>query len=98
MEPTAEASLAAIRDRRRFGIAIAAMIRMMATTINNSMREKPFCRVRIAVVLLLGPESLVPPIGGPPWRHYAVRRDYGQRDEEPNLGLHFFRSFEEGRG
>jgi hypothetical protein len=52
IEPTAEASLAAIRDRRRFGIAIAAMIRMIATTINNSMREKPFCLVRITVILL----------------------------------------------
>jgi hypothetical protein len=43
MEPTAEASLAAIRDRRRFGIAIAAMIRIIATTISNSISEKPFC-------------------------------------------------------
>src|SRR6266480_3016355 len=42
-EPTAEASFAAIRDLRRFGIAIAAMIRMIATTISNSIREKPFC-------------------------------------------------------
>jgi len=42
-EPTAEASFAAIRDRRRFGIAIAAMIKMIATTISNSIREKPFC-------------------------------------------------------
>jgi len=42
-EPTAEASFAAIRDRRRFGIAMAAMIRMIATTISNSIREKPFC-------------------------------------------------------
>src|ERR1700722_15520219 len=42
IEPTAEASLAAIRDRSRLGIAIAAMIRMIATTINNSISEKPF--------------------------------------------------------
>src|SRR5882762_3379129 len=42
-EPTAEASFAAIRDRRRFGMAMAAMIRMIATTISNSIREKPFC-------------------------------------------------------
>jgi hypothetical protein len=42
-EPTAEASFAAIRDRRRFGIAMAAMIRMIATTISNSIRENPFC-------------------------------------------------------
>src|SRR6266849_1513447 len=42
-EPTAEDSFAAIRDRRRFGMAMAAMIRMIATTISNSIREKPFC-------------------------------------------------------
>jgi hypothetical protein len=40
-EPTAEAWFAAIRERSRFGIAIAAMIRIIATTINSSIREKP---------------------------------------------------------
>src|SRR5208282_4474006 len=44
IEPTAEASLAAMRERSRLGIAIAAMIKMIATTINNSIREKPCCR------------------------------------------------------
>src|SRR5437773_11542030 len=43
IEPTAEDSFAAIRDLRRFGIAMAAMIRMIARTISNSIREKPFC-------------------------------------------------------
>src|SRR5579862_7050031 len=42
-EPTAEASFAAMRERSRFGIAMAAMIRMIATTISNSISEKPFC-------------------------------------------------------
>src|SRR5258708_6620031 len=42
IEPTAEASLAAIRERSRFGMAMAAMIRMIATTISNSISEKPF--------------------------------------------------------
>src|SRR5579872_3243465 len=37
------ASLALALDFIRLGIAIAAMIRMMATTISNSMSEKPFC-------------------------------------------------------
>jgi hypothetical protein len=41
-EPTAEDSLAAMRARNRFGIAIAAMIKMIATTISNSISEKPF--------------------------------------------------------
>jgi len=39
--------LAAIFERSKFGIAIAAMIKMIATTINNSMSEKPFCLLRI---------------------------------------------------
>src|SRR6266852_9761038 len=43
IEPTADASFAAIRERSRFGIAMAAMIRMIATTISNSINEKPFC-------------------------------------------------------
>src|SRR5207237_6257377 len=42
-ELTADDSLAAIRARSRFGIAIAAMIRMIATTMSNSINEKPRC-------------------------------------------------------
>ena len=41
-EATAEASLAAIFERSKFGIAIAAMIKIIATTINNSMTRNPF--------------------------------------------------------
>jgi hypothetical protein len=43
IDDTADASFAAIRARSRFGMAIAAMIRMIATTINNSISEKPLC-------------------------------------------------------
>src|SRR5450631_3213743 len=43
IDPTADDSLAAMRARSKFGMAIAAMIRMMATTISNSISEKPFC-------------------------------------------------------
>src|SRR5436305_15029985 len=39
----ADDSLAAMRARSRFGMAMAAMIRMIATTISNSISEKPFC-------------------------------------------------------
>src|ERR1700734_2057968 len=42
-EPTADASLAAMRARSKFGIAMAAMIKMIATTISNSISENPFC-------------------------------------------------------
>jgi len=38
----AEDSLAAILARSRLGMAIAAIIRIIATTINNSINEKPF--------------------------------------------------------
>src|SRR3954466_13387180 len=59
-ELTADDSLAAIRARSRFGIAMAAMIRMIATTISNSMSEKPFCfRISFFPVSLfksVGPE------------------------------------------
>src|SRR5690349_25069677 len=41
MDCTAEASLAEILARNRLGIAMAAMIRIIATTINSSIREKP---------------------------------------------------------
>src|SRR6266850_8542574 len=44
---TAEASFADIRELIKLGIAIAAMMRMIATTINNSMREKPACFIRM---------------------------------------------------
>jgi hypothetical protein len=39
----AEDSLAAILARSKFGMAIAAMINMIATTISNSINEKPLC-------------------------------------------------------
>jgi len=42
-ELAAEDSFAAIFDLRRFGMAMAAMTRMIATTIRSSMRENPFC-------------------------------------------------------
>src|ERR1700680_4351130 len=44
----ADESLAAILARIKFGIAIAAMIRMIATTISSSISEKPFC-LRISI-------------------------------------------------
>ena len=51
IELTADDSLAAIRARSKLGMAIAAMIRMIATTISNSISEKPFC-FRISLVPL----------------------------------------------
>jgi hypothetical protein len=42
-ELAADDSLAEILARSRFGMAMAAMIRIIATTISNSIREKPFC-------------------------------------------------------
>jgi hypothetical protein len=39
--PIAEDSLAARREARRFGIAMAAMMPMIATTIKSSINENP---------------------------------------------------------
>jgi len=48
-------SLADILERSRFGIAMAAMIRMIATTISNSISEKPFClRIQLSPLRFLG--------------------------------------------
>src|SRR5437899_5241241 len=58
-EPTAEDSLALILARSRFGIAIAAMIKMIATTISSSISEKPFClRISLFFPLLKFFESV----------------------------------------
>src|SRR6266478_5013505 len=46
-EATAEASLAAMRERIRLGMAIAAITKITTTTINSSIREKPVCFERI---------------------------------------------------
>src|ERR1700691_3933791 len=45
IEPAADESLAAMRARIRLGIAMAAITRIIATTINSSISEKPFCFV-----------------------------------------------------
>src|SRR5215469_13704142 len=46
-EAAAEDSLADILARIKFGIAMAAMVRMTATTISSSINEKPLCSWRI---------------------------------------------------
>ena len=43
MSPIVPASLAETRARSKLGMAIAAMIPMIATTIRSSIRVKPFC-------------------------------------------------------
>jgi hypothetical protein len=43
IEFTADASCAEILERSKFGMAIAAMIRIIATTISSSISEKPAC-------------------------------------------------------
>src|SRR5215467_12219914 len=68
IEATAEASLAAIRERSRLGIAIAAMIKMIATTMSNSINEKPFCLLRIGIESLLVVKCQSTPSDGHVWR------------------------------
>src|SRR5580692_10332396 len=48
-EPTAEDWLAAIFARNKLGMAMAAIIRMIATTIKSSINEKPFCLLRMGL-------------------------------------------------
>ena len=43
MSPIVADSFAETRARRRLGIAMAAMMPMIATTISSSMSVKPFC-------------------------------------------------------
>ena len=43
MSPIVADSFAETRARSRLGIAIAAMMPMIATTISSSIRVKPFC-------------------------------------------------------
>ena len=43
MSPIAAASFADTRARSKLGIAIAAMMPMIATTISSSINVKPFC-------------------------------------------------------
>src|SRR5436305_10488795 len=76
IEATADDSFAAMRARSRFGIAIAAMIRMIATTISSSISEKPFC-LRIECVLRLKNfgcqvRFAFRPISGPPFVWHAT--------------------------
>jgi len=64
IEAAAEDSFAAAFERSRFGIAIAAMIKMIATTISNSINEKPFClhisvRPQLSNILMF---ALEPPL------------------------------------
>src|SRR6266496_4561978 len=49
MDDCAEPSLAARRDARRLGIAIAAMIPIIATTMRSSIREKPSWRLFVFI-------------------------------------------------
>src|SRR5690349_19314857 len=60
-----EASLAARREARRLGIAIAAMMPIIATTMRSSINEKPSWRLLVMLIWCslkrLGFQSLAPP-------------------------------------
>jgi hypothetical protein len=58
LEPTAEASFAAMRARSKFGIAMAAMIKIIATTIKSSIKENPFCLLVNLLLNGVSPGSL----------------------------------------
>src|SRR5438094_2116044 len=60
---TADDSWADCRERSRLGMAIVAMIRMMATTISSSSNENPLCLIwllvascePVAIIITTGP-------------------------------------------
>src|SRR5262245_37456708 len=65
IEAVAEPSFAERRALRRLGMAIAAMIKMIATTINSSMSENPL--VLLLVFFMTSPlvgGGLYPPAAG----------------------------------
>src|SRR3989338_7894811 len=86
------ASLAAIRDRNRLGIAMAATIRMIPTTIISSIREKPFCR-RIRYWSPCLP-SLVKLILGPPLQWQANGMPNSSRTLKQTKPIHYFIAFQ----
>src|ERR1044072_2294761 len=79
----ADASLAARRRERRLGMAMAAMMPMIATTISSSISEKPFWPFFVCIcftVLLRRKLFRVKKISravGPRLRLRAVARDFG---------------------
>src|SRR5215213_7010998 len=81
----ADASLAARREARRLGIAMAAMMPIIATTISSSMSEKPFWPLFfcIWVTVLLRENCLSEESFSrrrPSFSGYApVARDFGRR-------------------
>src|SRR5271169_6456722 len=82
IEATADDSLAAMRERSRLGIAMAAMIRMIATTISSSISEKPLCFLVLRLlddlcfVMVRFSAKMGWPLG---------RADHGTRDAKPPL-------------
>src|SRR3954471_6947630 len=63
VSPMAPASLAETRARRRLGIAMAAMMPMIATTISNSISVNPFCVLKAFSFHRTGGASLAAPAG-----------------------------------
>src|ERR1700735_2752993 len=91
-EPAADDSLAAMRARSRFGIAMAAMIKMIATTISNSISEKPFCFLFMSSLSLSKcSNSLVLPGGVHPHKgkRCSTSAHSMYRHDTPNYTAHY---------
>src|SRR5215469_3907705 len=73
-EDTAEDSFAAIFARSKLGMAMAAMIRIIATTISNSIREKPRC-----LFIVFAPKNWPPKGYGPKRTHTQCTQDAKRR-------------------
>ena len=69
MSETVRFCFAFCRASSRFGIRMAAMMPMIATTISSSMRVKPLCRLRIRLSINFSFRGMGSPA---PQRHFRV--------------------------
>src|SRR5437879_10506157 len=91
VSPMAAVSLAETRARSKLGMAIAAMIPMIATTINSSIRVKPcWLRIDIPLSLPLGSDSERSGEmtgGDADDRPCPLRRGYRRGDHDAQVGM-----------
>src|SRR5258708_14346820 len=82
MSPIVADSLADTRALSRLGMAIAAMMPMIATTIRSSMRVKPDCSVLMGRLESLGYLPVIRcPAPGPGWPDASPVADDGESSE-----------------
>src|SRR6266568_2290459 len=79
IEDSAEPSFAARREAKRLGIAMAAIMPIMATTINSSISENPSRRLICCMVLIL--KKIDTQFGYKTILSLAIRKGRGRESE-----------------